>query len=292
MEQLDFLEKEIRENDINVIRYCLYENGNISEKEIAKSYPCSNCYSISKAFTATAIGLLYDMGKITPDDYIADILKNELPEKYDNNLKKVKIRHLLTHTTGFAEGCLFEADRYTHGTDDFLGYVFSQPVPYEPGTVFVYSNSSTYLLSRIVEKISGIRMDLFLQTHLFSKIGITQYAWECCPMGHTMGATGLYMPTYDLLRFGILFLNKGIWENTRVISEKWVKMATSVQSEQNNSGFGWWIEPDKCYSASGAWSQYLYIIPDRNIVFAEHAYESGEKAAELDNIIKKYIEII
>ena len=111
-------------------------------------------------------------------------------------------------------------------------------------------------------------------------------------MGHTMGATGLYLPTYDLLRFGILFLNKGMWENNRVISEKWVKMATSVQVEQNNSGFGWWIKSDKCYYAVGAWSQYLYIIPDRKIVFAEHAFESHEKADELEKIFNKYLEII
>ena len=288
----DFMEKEILEKEINAIRYCIYENGEITEREIVKSYPCSNCYSVSKAFTATAIGLLYDMGKIDPDDYIAEILKDELPIKYDGNLKKVKIRHLLTHTTGFSEGCLFEGDRYTHGTDDFLSYAFSQPVPHEPGSVPVYSNSSTYILSRAVEKISGMRMDLFLRERLFSKIGITQYAWECCPMGHIMGATGLYMPTADVLRLGILFLNRGMWENTRVISEKWVEMATSVQAEQNNSGFGFWIEPGKYYSAMGAFSQYLYIIPDRTTVFAEHAYESDEKAAELGNIIKKYLEII
>jgi len=288
----DLFDKEICEKGVNVIRYALYENGDISENEIVKSYPCSNCYSISKAFTATAIGLLYDMGKVGPDDYIVEILKDELPKKYDDNLKKVKIRHLLTHTTGFAEGCLFEGDRYTHGTDDFLDFALSAPVPHEPGTVAVYSNTSTYILSRAVEKISGLRMDLFLRQHLFSKIGITQYAWECCPLGHTMGATGLYLPTRDMLRLGILFLNKGLWENTRVISEKWVDMAASVQAGQNNSGFGFWIDGDNGgYSASGAFSQTLCVIPDRNIVFAEHAFES-EKADELGRINKKYLGLI
>jgi len=286
----DLKEKEIRKNGINVIRWVLYENGEITERELVKSYPCSNCYSVSKAFTAAAIGLLYDMGKTGPDDYIAEILKDELPEKYDNNLKKVKIRHLLTHTAGFDKGCLFESDRYTNGTDDFLGFSLSYPIPHEPGTVFVYSNASTYLLSCAVEKISGLRMDLFLQKHLFSKIGITQYAWECCPMGHTMGATGLYLPTRDMLRLGILFLNGGLWDNTRIISEKWVIMATSVQTNQNNSGFGFWVVSDNnYYLANGAFSQTLRIISDKNIVFAEHAFES-EKSDELDKINKKYLE--
>ena len=288
----DLMEQEIREKGINVIRWFMYDNGNITGRELVKTYPSSNCYSISKAFTATAIGILYDMGKITPDDYIADILKYELPKKYDDNLKKVKIRHLLTHTTGFTEGYLFEGDRYTHGTDDFLSFVLSASIAYEPGTVEVYSNASTYMLSCAAEKISGQRMDLFLRKYLFSKIGITEYAWECCPMGHTMGATGLYLPTRDLLRFGILFLNKGMWESERIISEKWVEMATSVQAPQNNSGFGFWINPDKkYYSASGAFSQALHILPERNIVLARHAFES-EKDKELGEINKKYLELI
>lgn len=287
----ELMEKEISEKGINAIRYYLYENGAVTERELKKSYPCSNCYSISKAFTATAIGLLYDMGKIGPDDYITEILMDELPAKYDANLKKAKIRHLLTHTTGFAEGCLFETDRYAHGTDDFLNYALSRPMPHEPGTTPVYSNSSTYILSCAVEKISGMQLDLFLQRHLFSKIGITQYAWERCPMGHSMGATGLYLPTGDVLRLGILYLNKGIWENTQVISEKWVEMATGIQAAQNNSGFGFWIDPGKCYFASGAYSQFLYIVPERNMVFAEHAYESGEKSAQLSDIIKRQLEI-
>ena len=288
---LDLLEKEIREKEINAIRYFLYEDGNIDSREILKSYPCSNCYSISKAFTATAIGILYDMGKINLDDHITEILKDELPEKYDDNLKKVKIRHLLTHTTGFNEGSLFEGDRYTHGTDDFLKFSLSAPIGHEPGTTPVYSNKSTYILSCAVEKITGKRLDIFLREHLFSKIGIQQYAWECCPMDHTMGATGLYLSTYDVLRFGILYLNKGVWENTRVISEKWVDMATSVQTPQNNSGFGFWINPGVCYTASGAWSQHLYIIPDKKTVFAAHAYESDKKAEEFGNIINKFLEL-
>jgi CubicO group peptidase (beta-lactamase class C family) len=288
----DLMEKEIRVNNINVIRWVLYENGEITERTLVKSYPCSNCYSISKAFTATAVGLLYDMGKITPDDYIADILKDELPGKYDDNLKKVKIRHLLTHTTGFAEGCLFEGDRYNHNTDDFFFFFLSSSICYELGTVFAYSNASTYILSCAVEKITGTRMDLFLRERLFSKIGITQYAWECCPTGHTMGATGLYLPTRDLLRLGILYLNNGLWENERVISEKWVEMATSVQSAQNNSGYGFWVDKEnKCYSAMGAFSQTLCIIPEKNIVFAEHAFES-ENGDTLEKISKKYLGLL
>jgi CubicO group peptidase (beta-lactamase class C family) len=269
----DKMEKEVRENNLNAIRWALYDNGEITERELIKTYPASNCYSISKTFAATAVGILRDMGRLDLD-----------AEFYG-----IKIRHLLTHTAGFAEGCLFESDRYSHGTNDFLRVALSKPIVNKPGEVFVYSNASTYILSRVVEEITGLRLDLFLRKHLFSKIGITQYAWECCPMGHTMGATGLYLPTRDLLRLGILYLNKGLWDGERVLSEEWVSEAASVQTPQNGGGFSFKIGGGY-YSSSGAYSQYLCVIPERNIVFAQHAFE-GKRYDELIGINERFLNL-
>ena len=274
---MDFesMNNEIREKGINIIRYFLYDKGNISGNEFIKTYPLSNCYSIAKAFTATAIGILYDMGKIDSDDYVADILE------YENDLKKMKIRHLLTHTPGFTEGCMFGDDRFAHG-DDLLQYALSRPMAYEPGTTLVYSNSSTYILSCIVGKISGVSLDLFLKEHLLSKIGIKVYAWDSCPGEQTVGATGFYISTFDLLLFGILYLNRGVWNGERILSEKWIKMASS--------GFGFWRNSDEFYYAKGAYAQNLFIVPDKNIVFANHAFDN-DKTDELDEIIRKHLNI-
>ncbi len=285
----DQFEEILKQTDANVIRYCLYNNGEIASHERVSSYPCSNCYSISKNFTATAVGLAYDRGLLTLDDSVADIFKDELPDEYDDNLKRVKIRHLLTQTMGLETGCLFEGDRYTHGTGDFVKFALSRPLPNAPGEKFVYSNSTFYLLSRAVEKLSGLPLDLFLRKHLFSALNITSFAWERCPKGHAMGATGFYLPTADLLKLGILYCNGGVWEGERLLSEQWVGLATAKRPEYEGlpTALSFWFI-DGGYMGSGAFGQTLLVYPERKLVFAAHSYDSknniGKLAQEFINL--------
>lgn len=275
-------EEILMQANANVIRYCLYNNGVITSHERVSSYSCSNCYSISKNFTTTAVGLAFDMGLLTLDDNIIDFFKDELPEQYDENLKRVKIRHLLTQTMGLEAGCLFEGDRYTHGTDDFVKVALSRPLPNTPGEKFVYSNSTFYLLSYIVEKLSGMPLDLFLRKHLFSKIGITTFAWERCPKGHAMGATGLYLSTADMLKLGILYCNNGVWESEQLLSEKWINLATTKRSEYEGlpTALSFWFI-DGGFEGNGANGQSLVVYPERKLVFAAHSYDSKNNISKL-----------
>ena len=266
------LEDRLSKAGANVLRYVMYKDGELFSHERIASYPCSNCYSISKNFTATAIGLAYDRGLLNMDDPILKYFEKELPAKFDKNLPNVKIRDLLTQTMGLSVGSLFEADRYQHHTDDFIQVALSADLPFPPGDKFVYSNSTYYLLSCIVEKVSGMPMDMFLQKTLFRQLGITDYAWERCPKGHTMGATGLYLSTADMLKLGILYMNSGMWENERVLSEQWVRMATTKIAEPIPTAFSFWIR-DNGYVGLGAYGQCLIVWPDKKIVLAAHAFD-------------------
>ncbi|HNX15115.1 MAG TPA: serine hydrolase [Oscillospiraceae bacterium] len=283
-------EKILKQADANVIRYCLYNNGEITSHERVKSYSCSNCYSISKNFTATAIGLAFDRGLLTLDDPVIDLFKDELPDEYDNNLKHVKIRYLLTQTMGLEKGCLFEDDRYTHSTDDFVKVALSRPLPNTPGEKFVYSNSTFYLLSCIVEKLSGLPLDLFLRKHLLSKLGITTFAWERCPKGHVMGATGFYLSTADLLKLGILYCNNGVWDGEQLLSEKWVNLATTRRPEYEGlpTALSFWFI-DGGFEGNGAYGQSLVVYPDCKLVFAAHSYDSKNNIGKLAQVFLKDI---
>jgi len=284
------LEEMLKQADANVFRYCMYRDGEITEHERIASYPCSNCYSISKNFTATAVGLAFDRGLLTLDDDVIDLLKDELPEQYDDNLKQVKVRHLLTQTMGLGEGCLFEKDRYTHGTDDFIKFALSRPLLNAPGTKFVYSNSTFYLLACIVEKLSGLPLDLFLRKYLFTKLGINEFTWERCPKGHVMGATGLYLSTADLLKLGILYCNHGVWEGEQLLSERWVELATTRRPEYEGlpTALSFWFI-DGGFQGSGAYRQYLIVYPERKIVFAAHSFEMK---ADVGRLIQEYLKNI
>jgi len=278
----ELLEKAFDDSGANVIRYAMYQQGQVFSQERIKTYPCSNCYSISKSFTATAVGMAVDRGLLSEEDFLVDLLREELPETYDPNLKQVKIKHLLTQTMGLSKGLLFETDRYTHGTDDFLRVALSVSLPYAPGQTFVYSNSTYYILSCVIEKVTGQTLDMFLQTHLFAKIGINGFAWERCPKGHTMGATGLYLRTEDMLKLGILYMNQGVWEGERLLSTYWVKTATTKREEFGDlpKAYSFYYEKDGRFGCNGANSQFLMVFPERKIVFAVHSYDEKHQIFE------------
>lgn len=282
------LEKAINDANANVIRYLLYKDGEIFEHDRVACNPSLNCYSVSKNFTATAVGIAYDKGLLDVEDYIVDFFKNELPDNYDENLKQVKIKHLLTQTMGLSEGFLFEADRFIHNTDNWMVLALSAKLPFKPGEKFTYSNSTFYLLSCIVEKVAGMPMDMFLQQNMFKKVGITSFAWDRCPKGHTMGATGLYIPTMAMLKLGILYLNKGVWQGERVLSEKWVQMATVKSSEMADipTAFGFWMGENGNYHCGGAYSQFIIVYPSKNIVIAAHSFD---EKSDIFGILNNYV---
>lgn len=272
------LREDILKTGANVFRIALYENGQLRDETLRPVCPNLNCYSLSKNFTATAIGIASDMGLLSLDDPIVKFFTDELPEKPDDKLTRVTVRHLLTQTMGCAEGYLFEADRYKHGTGDWVKYILSQPLAYEPGTKFVYSNSTFYLLSCIVRRVSGMTTDNFLRVHLFKPMGIESFAWEMSPEGEAFGASSLYLHTRDIAKLGVLYLNQGEYEGRRLLSRSFAEEAVKPYGGDPQGpkyGLSFWMN-DIGYHGGGAYNQIILVVPERNIVFAAHAFIDGE----------------
>ena len=122
----------IRKHHYNVYSLCEWENGKMRQEALQPANRLNNCYSLSKSFTSAAVGMLEYENKLSREDtidaYIADLFPAENAEK----LRQVKIRDLLSHAAGFAEGTLFEGDQYDHETDDWATYSLSRPLPYPP----------------------------------------------------------------------------------------------------------------------------------------------------------------
>ncbi len=274
---LEKMAREIRENGDNIFELVCVRDGVWETETLRPTAPCQNCYSLTKNFTATAIGMLQDRGLLTVEDPILPFFAGEAPAGRDDKLERVKIRHLLTQTMGNESGYLFEADRFTHGEDDWVKLVLSRPLAHEPGTKFVYSNSTYYLLSCIVRRVTGKTMERFLHDELFGALGITDYAWAACPLGETSGATGLYLPTADIAKLGLLYLNRGVYAGRRLLSEAWVDAASRNQVNLPGEaayGFSFWMN-GAGYEGNGAHNQILLILPGENLVLAGHGYMDG-----------------
>ncbi len=280
------IKHEVLQTGANVFRIALYEDGIWHEETLRQSCPCLNSYSLSKNFTATAIGIAQDMGLLSVEDTIIKYFPKKLPKCMDDKLERVKIKHLLTQTMGNMDGYLFEKDRYTYDTDDWIRLILSKPLAYEPGEMFVYSNSTFYLLSCIIHKVSGMTMVHYLKNHLFRYMGIQEFAWETCPRGETMGATGLYMSTSDIAKLGVLYLNFGQYEGRQLISQQWVQQATKMHSASADGiqyGFSFWIN-NIGYHGGGAYNQVILVIPEKKLVFAAHSYT---EQCDFINIVSK-----
>ena len=265
----------------NVFDIAMYNDGEYTYATVNNACKCQNSYSISKSIISIAVGIAQSEGYLSLDDHIIKYFSSDLPEIYDEKIKYVTIRHLLTMSMGHGEGYLFEIDRYTYNEKNWLKLCLSKPLEYNPGERFVYSNSCYYLLSCLLHKATGIDSLDYIAKKIFSPLLIDCYSWERCPRGEIIGATGLYISSADLLKIGVMCLDGGKAPNGGIIIDPiYLSEATKIQAPKAKYGYGFWIGND-CYKAVGSHSQTIDVYPQRRIVFVAHAYEDNIKYEEI-----------
>jgi CubicO group peptidase (beta-lactamase class C family) len=164
-------------------------------------------FSLSKSFTSTAVGLAIAEGKLRLDDLVISFFPDETPAEVNENLSAMKVRHLLSMSTGHSVAPT--AVLYKPSEKTWIQTFLSQPVDYIPGTFFCYNTAATYVLSTIIQKVSGQTLLEYLKPRLFRPLGIEKPIWEVSPQGINTGGFGLSIRTRDIARFGQLFLQKG-----------------------------------------------------------------------------------
>ena len=262
--------QKIQDQKLNIYFIC---EGNkeyqINKEEVVPANPTCNCYSVAKAFTVTAIGMLYDKGLLKPSDLIVDILKKYLPTNISEKWERVTIHDALVHKVGFGSGLLdIDCDDAScYESFDYLEIVFKTKLVHEPGTVFQYTDAAYYLLSRVVAEVSGLDLEDFLRPVLMEKMKFKELAWSKCPKGYSMGATGLYIRTEDMVKLGILYLNNGLWKSEQILSKEWVDMVIKNRYEFSPLRNGW-------YAKGGMRGQLLMFNFDLGKAIACHSYES------------------
>ena len=140
-------------------------------------------YSMSKSFTSTAIGLVVSEGKLSVEDKVISFFSDDLPEKISENLAALKVKHLLSMAVGHEH----EPMAAVIASENWVRTFLAEPIPREPGSLFVYNSTATYLCSAIVQKVTGQRVIDYLTPRLFDPLGITGMTWETCPRGINTG---------------------------------------------------------------------------------------------------------
>ncbi|MDG1028964.1 MAG: serine hydrolase [Flavobacteriaceae bacterium] len=229
-------------------------------------------WSLSKSFTSTAIGFAVQEGLLSIDDLVISFFPDKIPENPDWQLKQLRVKDLLTMTTGHNKEP-FPADT----DDDWVKTFLDSELPYLPGTHFMYNTPATYMLSAIIHKISGEKLIDYLYPRLFEPLQIEKPQWEMDPKGINTGGWGLHLKTEDIAKFGQFYLQKGKWNGSQLLSQDWITMATSKQVSNGSNpdndwmqgyGFQFWRSRYNTYRGDGAMGQFCLVFPDQDTVVA------------------------
>ena len=257
-------------------------------------------FSVSKSFTSAAVGFAADEGKIKLEDkaisYFDDI-------KFDNSEGKIQLQYrdsatikdLLTMSSGHNKETLDLMFNKTTLNEAIKAYFDECPYTSEPGTSFFYDNGTVFVLSAIVQKVTGKTVLEYLNEKLFGKLGIEGIKWGEI-FGVTLGYSGLEIKPMDMLKFGKFIMNKGTWNGEQLLSSEYITEATKYQvnNEQNvpdenndwKQGYGylfWQNRLENSFRCDGAYGQLIVMIPDKDMVIV--VTEEAEDFQTVMNIL-------
>ena len=223
-------------------------------------------HSMSKTLTGMATGILIDDGVVSLTTRLVDVL----PEyKYnDARFERITVEHLLTMSTGvcFSETASVSESRWTEN-------YFASRCAFEPGTKLAYNSMNSYILARILTKLTGKSLTAFLDERFFGPMQITNRFWELSPEGVEKGGWSLYLSAESWAKIGYMMLSGGVFDGKRILSEDWVrecgkrKIAMPESIEGYDYSYQMWASRKReVLLFSGMLGQNVIMCPKNNIV--------------------------
>jgi len=273
-----------------------------------------NIMSVTKSITSACIGIAIDYGFV---ESVHQSVFDYLPEHGHLKIEgknKITIEHLLTMTSGMQGNewlvpysNLKNDIIMTYQAEDPINYVLNKPLIDQPGENFQYYGGANLVLGEIIKNATKMNLDEFSGKYLFEPLGIASYHWSLVRNGVVDGAGGLKMTPRHMGKIGLTFLNNGVWNGKKIISERWIEK--SAASFPGNSwlnnwddhwglkgySYSWWTHQFvysgkriNMFYAAGWGGQYIMVIPELNtvVVFTGGNYISYRPPFE---ILKKYI---
>jgi len=274
---LDFIE-ELEKEKIELHGFMMLRHGHVVSEGWWAPYTSElkhMLFSLSKSFTSTAVGLAVNEGLMSVEDKVIDYFPKDLPENICKNLSAMKVKHLLSMSTGHDVDTTEHVGSQSEG--NWVKGFLELDVEHEPGTYFVYNTAATYMLSAIVQKVTGQTLLNYLEPRIFEPLGIEGATWETCPKGINTGGFGLSIKTEDIAKFGQLYLQKGMYNGKVLVPQEWIMEATTSHISNGSSeeidwqqgyGYQFWRCRHNAYRGDGAFGQYCVVMPDQDAVIA------------------------
>lgn len=315
----DQLEEYVFSQSFSTDAFLVFKNGRIVYEKYAHGFTGETphpLWSISKSISMAIFGIAEADGKISTEDAVLKWFPDANPKIWGD----VKLSHLLSMTSGVSWNEAYERNPLASSVVSLLykessfrsvaAYRLNHGKKVSPaGERFNYSSGDTNLAMAALKKALGTEADNFPWDRLFSPLGISSFTLLQDGAGTFIGSSYGVCSAHDLLKFGQLFLNDGIWDGKRVLSSEWIKKAYTPNSAfselrlnhrpMEGYGMGWWLNtpiptaqlgkeiqqaPVDTFSAQGHYGQYLFVIPSKKLVIIRLANDKGSSKFDLNRL--------
>ena len=272
-------------------------------------------FSVTKSYLSAVTGIAYDNKLInSEEDYVSEYLWDKTFDGNKNS--RITWEHLLNQSSDW-KGSLWGINDWEDRPDTSkeIDDWRSEPQK-EPGTFYKYNDVRVNVLAYSLLHVFREALPKVLKKYIMDPIGASNswrwYGYENSWInldgvmtqsvsggGHNGG--GIFINSEDHARFGLLFLNNGIWDGKRVISENWIKKSITPSKTNPEYGYMWWINselgedykttdwkylPTNIYYGSGFGGNKVIIIPDENMVIVGRWFGSQTESTFIKMILE------
>ena len=266
---------EIQANAWNVYGVEVYEDGKLSHTYGDTAESLYDIFSATKAILSIAVGIATDEGIFDIGKSVLYYMPKSKVENISSEQKavfgKITIQRLLSMS-------VIDIPFRAEG-GSFIDFALNTKISSPDERAFNYNNINAYLVGVALSNALGTDLGAFIEKRVFEPLGITRFEYDRCPEGYFYGASGTKLTVNELSKLGLLLYNRGVFEGQRILSEKYIDEATSIQQMNREGGYGYflWKYLDG-FSINGKWGQKCYVLPERKLVisFLSHMEENSK----------------
>ena len=236
-------------------------------------------YSATKSVLSVAVGIAAEEGRLDLSapllEYLPKASLAAMAPAQRKAFAPINLHRLMTMSV---KGFPFRPEG-----DDWLAYSLACPLDEPETPAFDYSNIPAYLTGVALTHAIGQDAGQWIQERIFCPLGITAYRMGRCPSGYFYGASMMEMSVESLCKIGVMLMQGGVYQGQRIVSEAYVKAATSVQQMNREGGYGYffWKYRDG-FSINGKWKQKCYVLPKQGLVicYLSHIEDASHDLVE------------
>ncbi|MEW4447367.1 serine hydrolase [Qipengyuania sp. JC766] len=256
-----------------------------------------NIKSASKSVLSALVGIAIERGVLDGTDQpVVSVLSADAPADPDPRLARLTVGNLLSMQAGLERTSGANYGAWV-SSRDWVADALGRPFVDEPGGRMLYSTGNTHLLSAMLTRASGRDTLSLAREWLGAPLGISIPAWATDPEGIYFGGNDMRMSPRDLARFGELYRNDGVLDDTRILPEGWVAQSWTPRAVSpwsgEDYGYGWFVSESgdhPLYYGWGYGGQMVYVLPSLELTVVMTSDIDAERGSDHIGALRRVLD--